>query len=58
MSETGLLLINLGTPTAPETGPVRAYLREFLSGEERPGLPRDLGRPARLALDVPQRGLG
>ncbi len=31
MSETGLLLINLGTPTAPETGPVRAYLREFLS---------------------------
>ena len=28
---TGVLLINLGTPTAPETGPVRAYLREFLS---------------------------
>lgn len=28
---TGLLLINLGTPEAPETGPVRAYLREFLS---------------------------
>jgi ferrochelatase len=27
----GLLLINVGTPTAPETGPVRAYLREFLS---------------------------
>jgi ferrochelatase len=27
----GLLLINLGTPSAPETGPVRRYLREFLS---------------------------
>jgi ferrochelatase len=28
---TGLLLINLGTPDAPETGAVRRYLREFLS---------------------------
>jgi ferrochelatase len=28
---TGLLLINLGTPDAPETGPVRRYLRQFLS---------------------------
>lgn len=26
----GLLLVNLGTPDAPETGPVRRYLREFL----------------------------
>lgn len=28
---TGLLLINLGTPDAPETGAVRRYLRQFLS---------------------------
>lgn len=28
---SGLLLINLGTPDAPETGAVRRYLREFLS---------------------------
>lgn len=28
---TGLLLINLGTPDAPEAGAVRRYLREFLS---------------------------
>jgi ferrochelatase len=28
---TGVLLINLGTPDAPETAPVRRYLREFLS---------------------------
>ena len=27
----GVLLINLGTPDAPESGPVRRYLREFLS---------------------------
>jgi ferrochelatase len=27
----GLLLINLGTPDAPESGPVRRYLRQFLS---------------------------
>lgn len=28
---TGVLLVNLGTPDAPETGAVRRYLREFLS---------------------------
>lgn len=28
--KTAILLINLGTPDAPETGPVRKYLREFL----------------------------
>jgi ferrochelatase len=27
----GLLLVNLGSPEAPEPGPVRRYLREFLS---------------------------
>jgi len=30
-SKRGLLLINLGTPDAPETAPVRRYLREFLN---------------------------
>ncbi|NMO23425.1 ferrochelatase [Pyxidicoccus fallax] len=30
-AKRGLLLVNLGTPDAPETGPVRRYLREFLS---------------------------
>jgi len=28
---TGVLLLNLGTPDAPRTAPVRRYLREFLS---------------------------
>ncbi len=31
MSRSGLLLVNLGTPDAPETAAVRRYLREFLS---------------------------
>ncbi len=30
-TKTGILLINLGTPDAPETRPVRKYLRQFLS---------------------------
>ncbi len=40
MKRHGLLLINLGTPDAPETAPVRTYLREFLSD------PRVLDIPA------------
>ena len=31
LHRTGILLVNLGTPEAPEAGPVRRYLREFLS---------------------------
>lgn len=31
LHRTGILLVNLGTPDAPEAGPVRRYLREFLS---------------------------
>ncbi len=38
----GLLLVNLGTPDAPETGAVRRYLREFLFD------PRVLDIPAPL----------
>ena len=38
----GLLLVNLGTPDAPETGDVRRYLREFLFD------PRVLDIPAPL----------
>jgi protoporphyrin/coproporphyrin ferrochelatase len=40
--KTGVLLVNLGTPDAPTTGPVRRYLREFLSD------PRVLTLPAPL----------
>ncbi|PRQ01101.1 Ferrochelatase [Enhygromyxa salina] len=31
LHRTGILLVNVGTPEAPEPGPVRRYLREFLS---------------------------
>lgn len=42
----GLLLVNLGTPEAPETGAVRRYLREFLSDSRV----LDIPAPARWAL--------
>ena len=41
----GVLLVNLGTPDAPETGPVRRYLAEFLADArvlDIPALPRML----------------
>jgi ferrochelatase len=41
-SKTAVVLINIGTPDAPETGPVRRYLREFLSD------PRVIDLPALL----------
>lgn len=47
----GLLLINLGTPTAPETGPVRSYLREFLSDPRVLDIP-PLGRWSLLNLII------
>lgn len=31
MKRTGVLVVNLGSPDAPEPGPVRRYLREFLN---------------------------
>ena len=30
-AKTGVMLVNLGSPEAPEAGPVRRFLREFLS---------------------------
>lgn len=36
----GVLLVNLGTPDAPNAGAVRAYLREFLSDPRVVELPR------------------
>ena len=46
MAKTGILLVNLGTPDAPEPADVRRYLREFLSD------PRvlDIHPVARMAL--------
>lgn len=41
-SKTGVLLINLGTPLAPKSGPVGTYLREFLSDPSVIDLPGPL----------------
>jgi len=41
----GVLLINLGTPTAPTEQAVRAYLREFLSDSRVVEIPRPLWMP-------------
>jgi ferrochelatase len=41
----GVLLTNVGTPEAPETGPVRTYLREFLSDRRVVDYPRWLWLP-------------
>ena len=41
----GVLLVNLGTPDAPETGPVRRYLGEFLSDPRVVELPQILWQP-------------
>ena len=41
----GVLIINLGTPEAPEPGAVRTYLREFLSDPRVVELPRMLWQP-------------
>jgi protoporphyrin/coproporphyrin ferrochelatase len=37
---TAVLLVNLGTPDAPEPGPVRTYLKEFLSDPRVVEIPR------------------
>ncbi len=41
----GVLLVNLGTPDAPEPRAVRRYLKEFLSDERIVDLPRALWLP-------------
>ena len=42
---TGVLLVNLGTPTAPTAAAVRPFLREFLSDRRVVDLPRWLWLP-------------
>ncbi len=41
----GILLVNLGSPDAPETGPVRRYLKEFLSDRRVVEIPPILWQP-------------
>jgi ferrochelatase len=45
MSKVGILLVNLGTPNAPEPGAVRRYLRQFLSDPRVVEIPQLVWQP-------------
>jgi ferrochelatase len=51
----GVLLANLGTPEAPERGPVARFLREFLSDPRVVDLPRLLWLPLLNGVIIPVR---
>ena len=51
----GVLLINLGTPNAPEPGAVRLYLREFLSDPRVVEIPQLVWQPILHALILTTR---
>jgi len=53
--KTGVLLVNLGTPLAPEPGPVGTYLREFLGDPSVIDLPGPLRWLLVNCLIVPTR---
>ena len=55
-SDTALLLVNLGTPTAPTPRAVRRYLGEFLSDRRVVQLPRWLWWPLLHGVILPLRG--
>lgn len=51
----GVLLINLGTPDAPEPGAIRRYLAEFLSDQRVIELPALLWQPILRGVVLPLR---
>jgi len=51
----GILLVNLGTPSAPERTPVAKFLREFLSDPRVVDLPRFLWLPLLNFIIIPFR---
>ncbi len=54
-SETGVLVVNLGTPDAPTPAAVRRFLAEFLSDPRVIDLPRLLWQPLLRGLILPFR---
>jgi protoporphyrin/coproporphyrin ferrochelatase len=52
---TALLMVNTGTPTAPNTGAVRGFLRRFLSDPRVIELPRALWLPLLYTVVLPLR---
>jgi len=55
MRENGVLLVNLGTPEAPEKGPVGRFLTEFLSDPRVVDLPRWFWIPLLRLVIIPLR---
>ena len=51
----GVLLVNLGTPSAPKPEAVRAYLREFLSDTRVVELPKWVWQPLLRGIVLPLR---
>src|SRR4030095_14652934 len=54
-SRTAVLLVNLGTPAAPDVGAVRRFLREFLSDPRVVEIPRVVWWPILYGLVLPLR---
>ncbi len=55
MTNSGVLLVNLGTPDAPTPAAIRPYLREFLSDRRVVDLPRWLWLPVLYGVILPLR---
>ena len=55
-NQTGVLLINLGTPNAPTAQAVRPFLREFLSDSRVVELPACVWQPLLRGVILPLRG--
>ncbi len=55
LSRAAVLLVNLGTPAAPEAGAVRRFLREFLSDPRVVEIPRVIWWPLLYGLVLPLR---
>lgn len=55
MPENGVLLVNLGTPAAPEQGSVKRFLSEFLSDPRVVDLPRWFWLPLLKGVIIPLR---
>ena len=53
--KVGVLLVNLGTPNAPEPGAVRLYLKEFLSDPRVVELPQLVWQPILRGLILTRR---
>ena len=54
-TKTGILLVNLGTPAAPTTAAVKAFLSQFLHDQRVVDLPRYLWCPLLHFIILPTR---